>query len=274
MQEINKDNKDFYSEYSDNIIMKRFESPNKLRRYVHRQQYLVFLKYIKPGMKVLDAGCGEGILAVMMAKMGASVTACDISKPNIAVCKKYAEEEKAEGINFLLADSENLPFNDNSFDLVVSSHVLEHLPDFDKGLTELMRVTKERSVVAIPTLINLCSLVQVGRGAFWYRGKRMLFALPFGFLRMLLALIFFREGVNEFYTGDKNLVHIFRFPWVMKKKIKKYQFKLVEYEASSLCLPHFQFLLVLIKFLDKYKNRKFFRNLGYGTTYVVEKNKS
>ena len=54
---------------------------------------------------------------------------------------------------------------------------------------------------------------------------------------------------------------------------KKYQFKLVEYEASSLCLPHFQFLLVLIKFLDKYKNRKFFRNFGYGTTYVIEKNK-
>lgn len=274
MEKINKDNKVFYSEYSDNIIMKRFESPNQLRRYAHRQQYLVFLKYIKPGMKVLDAGCGEGILAVMMAKMGAAVTACDISKPNIDVCIKYAAEEKVDNISFLLADSENLPFPDNSFDLVVSSHVLEHLPDFDKGLTEVMRVTKERAVVAIPTIMNLCSLVQVGRGAFWYRGKRMLFALPFGFVRMLLALIFSREGVNEFYTGNKNLVHIFRFPWVMKKKIKKYRLKLVEYEASTLCLPHFQFLLVLIKFLDKYKNRKFFRNFGYGTTYVIEKNKS
>ena len=221
MQKINKDNKDFYSEYSDNIIIKRFESPHRLRRYAHRQQYLVFLKYIKPGMRVLDAGCGEGILSVMMAKMGASVTGCDISKPNIEVCKKYADEEKVEGINFLLADSENLPFDDNSFDLVVSSHVLEHLPNFDKGLNELMRVTKKSSVVAIPTIMNLCSLVQVGRGAFWYKGKRMLFALPFGFLRMLLALLFFKEGVNEFYTGDKNLVHIFRFPKISPHKPKK-----------------------------------------------------
>ncbi len=271
MQKIYKENKDFYSEYSDNIIVKRFESPSLLRRYAHRQQYLVFLKYIKPGMKVLDAGCGEGILAVMMAKAGASVTACDISKPNIDTCVKYAATEKVSDITFLLADSENLPFDDNSFDLVVSSHVLEHLPNFDKGLTELMRVTKNRAVVAIPTIMNLCSLVQVGRGAFWYKGKRMIFALPFGILRMLLALIFVREGVNEFYTGNKDLVHIFRFPWIMQKKIVKYGFKLIEYEASSLCLPHFQFLLPLIKFLDRYKNIKFLRNFGYGTTYVIEK---
>jgi len=268
-----KDNKVFYSEYSDSIITKRFESPNKLRRYVHRQQYLSFLKYIKPDMKVLDAGCGEGVLAVMLAKMGAMVTACDISKPNIEVGIKYAEEEKINTINFLIADSENLPFDDNSFDLVVSSHVLEHLPDFDKGLLELMRVTKKRSIVAIPTVMNLCSLVQVGRGAFWYKSKKMFVALPFGFLRMLLALIFFREGVNEFYTGRRDLVHIFRFPWIMKKKIKKFNFKLIEYEASSICWPHFQCLLPLIKFFDKFKNRKILRSFGYGTTYIIEKNK-
>jgi len=266
------DNKDFYSDYADNIIIKRFESPNKLRRYAHRQQYLAFLKYIKPGMKVLDAGCGEGVLAIMMSKAGAIVTACDISKPNIEVCQKYAKEEGVDNINFLVADSEDLPFDDSIFDLVVSSHVLEHLPDFDKGLSELMRVTKKRALVAIPTIMNLCSLVQVGRGAFWYRGKRVFFSIPFGFLRMFLALILFREGVNEFYAGNKSLIHIFRFPWIMKKKIKKINFNLVKYEASTLCLPYFQFLIPLIKFLDKYKDRKFFRNFGYGTTYVIEKN--
>jgi ubiquinone/menaquinone biosynthesis C-methylase UbiE len=266
-----KDNKDFYSEYSDNIIVKRFESPNKLRRYVHRQQYLSFLSYIKPGTKVLDVGCGEGVLSVMMAKLGAIVTACDISKPNIDACIKYAKEEKIVNINFSVADSEKLPFDNNSFDLVVSSHVLEHLPDFDKGLIELMRVTKKRAIVAIPTVMNLCSLVQVGRGAFWYKGKRVLFALPFGILRMLSSLMFFKEGVNEFYAGNKDLIHIFRFPWIMKRKLKKLNFKLVEYEASSLCVPYFQCLLSLIKFLDKYKTCRVLKNLGYGTTYVVEK---
>ena len=159
--------KDFYTGDSDKITEKRFNSPYKLRRYAHIAQYESVLAYVEPGMRVLDAGCGEGTLSIMIAKKGAIVTGCDISKPNIENAVNYAKENNLSNINFVLGDAENLPFSDNEFDLVVSSHVLEHLPDFDKGLREVMRVSKKRAVVAIPTVLNPCSLVQVGGGWFY-----------------------------------------------------------------------------------------------------------
>jgi len=262
--------KNFYSDYSDKILQKRFNSPYALRRYVHLKQYEAFLGYVEPGMRVLDAGCGEGVLSVMLAQRGAIVTGCDLSIPNIENARHHSKEVGVDNIEFLVADLENIPFADSSFDLVVSSHVLEHLPDFDQGLREIMRVTKRRAVIAIPTILNPCSMVQVGGGWFYLKGPRSFLAVFWGFLKMFRALTLGQEGVNESY-GREDIPHIFRFPWIMKSKINKEKFKLTEYEASSLCLPYFSNGLLVIKFLDQYKSKKIFRNLGYGTTYVVEK---
>lgn len=263
--------KDFYSGYADEIVDKRLRSPYALRRYAHEAQYQSILKHVKPGMRVLDAGCGEGVLSVMMAKKGAIVTGCDLSAPNIEASKKYASEQGV-GAEFIIADLEKIPFEDNTFDLVVSSHVLEHLPDFDKGLREVMRVSKNSAVVAIPTLLNFCSLVQVGGGWFYLKGVRSFFALSFGLLKLFYALIFGKEGVDESYGGG-GVPHVFRFPWIMKKKIRDNGFNLVSYEASSVCFPYFASLLPLIKFFDEFRDWVILRNFGYGTTYIIKKMK-
>ena len=263
--------KDFYTNYEDRIADKRWKSKYPLRAYAHEKQYERALSFVNKGMKVLDAGCGDGVLSLMMAEKGALVTGVDLSVPNIDVCKKRAKDKELENaVSFLIGDAEKLPFPDNSFDLVVSSHVLEHLPDFDQGFKEIMRVTKKRAVIAIPTVLNPCSWVQVGKGWFYLKGLRSFMALPYGFLKMLWALLAFEEGVNESYVGA-NVPHVFRFPWIMKKKIKKSGFHLIQYEASSVCLPYFELLLPLVKFLDKYRGKPFLRNCGYGTTFIIEK---
>lgn len=264
------DIKRFYSGYSDSITEKRFNSGSPLRRYVHSAQYESILNYVEPGTSVLDAGCGEGNLSIKMAEKGAMVTACDISQPNINNAIAYANKNGIFGISFVCCDLEHLPFPDNSFDLVISSHVLEHLPDFDTGLKEIMRVTRRRAVVAIPTLPNPCSLVQVGGGWFYIKGLRSFLALPLGFLKMLLATLSFKEGVDESYGGG-DVPHVFRFPSVMKRKIYAHNFKLIEHSASSICLPYFDSLLPIIRFFDKFKNKIILRGLGYGTTFVIEK---
>ncbi|MCK5060999.1 class I SAM-dependent methyltransferase [Candidatus Parcubacteria bacterium] len=264
--------KEFYTNYHDRIIDKRLKSEYKLRRYAHEMQYNDFVEYIKPGMKVLDAGCGEGVLSFMIAEKGAVVIGCDISKLNIEKCKSLNNIFKfSSNVKFIVSDLENLPFKDGEFDLVVSSHVLEHLPDFDKGLKEIMRVTKNKAVIAIPTILNLCSFVQVGTGCFWLKGKRSLLALPYGFLKTIFALVSLNEGVNEGYAGQKDLNHIFRFPWILPKKVKKLGYKINKQKASALCLPYFEFLLPLIKIIDRFKNFKIVNNFGYGTTYEVKK---
>lgn len=233
-------------------------------------QYEGILKFVRPGIKVLDAGCGDGVLSVLMANKGAMVVGCDFSKPNIEAAKGYITEHHITNVEFLVGDVEHLPFQNNSFDLVVSSHVLEHLPSFDQGLREIMRVTKKRAIIAIPTVLNFCSFVQVGRGWFYLKGLKSFAAFFTGIAKTVWALVTGREGVNETY-GGVGVPHVFRFPWVMKGKVKSFGFHLVSYQADCLCFPYFESLLPCIKFLDRFKERKILRNFGYGTTFVIEK---
>jgi ubiquinone/menaquinone biosynthesis C-methylase UbiE len=263
--------KDFYKTYDDRISAKRWKSKYPLRAYAHEKQYASVLSYVMPGMKVLDAGCGDGVLSLMMAEKGAVVTGTDLSVPNIDSSKHRAREAGLEHkVSFMVADLENLPFEDNTFDLVVSSHVLEHIPDFDKGLREVMRVTKSRAVVAIPTIVNPCSWVQVGGGWYYLKGLRSFLSLPLGFGLMVLTYLSGQDGVDEGYVGS-GMPHVFRFISVMKDKIRKNGFTLVEYEASSVCLPFFSFLLPVVKMVDQFKKKPLLRNCGYGTTFVIEK---
>lgn len=265
------ENKEFYGNYADTIRQKRAESPYALRRYAHAQQYASVAKHAHPGMRILDAGCGEGVLSFMLAKNGAEVVGMDISEPNIAAAKARAEADRISNITFIVGDAEALPFPDDSFDLVVSSHVLEHIPDFDKGLSEVMRVTKKRAVIAIPTALNPCSWVQLGHGWFYLKGPRSFAAFFIGAIRVLWASVMGKEGVDEGYAGT-TMPHVFRFPRILKRKAKSHGYKLISYEASSICLPYFESLLPMTRFFDRYRAAPMLRNLGYGTTYVLEKN--
>ena len=77
------DGKAFYQDHHDRIAEKRFDSKYPIRRTVHREIYDSVLQWIRPGERVLDAGCGEGVLSCLMADAGAEVHAVDYSRPNI-----------------------------------------------------------------------------------------------------------------------------------------------------------------------------------------------
>lgn len=262
-------NKEGYSNYHDEISEKRLHSPYPLRRYAHERQYGVVLSYVQPGMKVLDAGCGEGLLSILAAKKGAQVFGCDISAPNIEAAKKYAAQEGVS-VQFIQADAENLPFADGEFDLVLSSHVLEHLPDFDKGLSEIYRLTKKSAVIAVPTCANPAALVQCGHGIFYLRGLRSYFSLLKGCFFAITHI--FGEGVDEGYANNKDFEHIWRYPWVIRRRILRSGFKIQEITASTLMLPFFDSLLPFVKKMDKKWDKKpILRWCGYGTTFLVHK---
>lgn len=262
--------KESYRLYSDKIFDKRYNSPDPLRRYVHRAQYQSIISKINADETVLDAGCGEGVLSCLMAKQGNKVVGVDISEPNIEMAKKLAKDMGVEDkVSFFLGDAENINFPDNNFDTVVSCHVLEHLPDFDKGVRELKRISRKKIIVALPSILNLCSLIQAGHGSFWEKSKKSLLAFFTGFVRMVVNLT--GEGVDEGYGGDKTLTHIWRFPWVIKRRLRGENYNIVNFEPSTICLPYFNFFIPLIKLLDKYKTLPMLRNFGYGTTVVLIK---
>jgi ubiquinone/menaquinone biosynthesis C-methylase UbiE len=106
-------------------------------------------KYPPPlsfGSKVLDAGCGTGLLTLVLLKtldVPVEITAVDLSASSIATAKKAVNETKAVGrrrqVNFMQANLLSLPFEDNSFDMVVTSGALEYVP-LENGLREFSRV--------------------------------------------------------------------------------------------------------------------------------------
>lgn len=264
------DMKNIYAARREFTNATRLSKQFPVRWYAHEAEYRAIAALIGKGERILDAGCGDGTLAILLAKKGAIVVACDISSENIAAARVRTRGASNETpIAFLTADAEHLPFPDDSFDCVVSSHVLEHLPSFEKGLAEIRRITKKRAVIALPTCMNPCAAIILGNDSFWTLSRWSATAWFVGALRILLNLG--GAGVNEWYGGDERLPHLWRYPWVMRRDIKKGGFCITRFQASSFALPYMERLISVSKSLEKYNALPILRNFGYGSIAVVEK---
>ena len=106
---------------------------------------------IKPGMQILDVGCGSGNFSIKMAHQGALVTGVDISEKMLEIARKKAEKEKLD-IRFIQMDSRELQFPENYFDGVISMATIEFIPEPEKMITEMFRVCKKDRYVLVGTI--------------------------------------------------------------------------------------------------------------------------
>jgi SAM-dependent methyltransferase len=94
------------------------------------------------GKRVLDAGCGEGRFARMLAERGAKVSGIDLSERMIGHAIR-AEQEEPRGIDFRVADMCDLSaFEDAEFDLVVAYLSIIDVEDYERAFGEIVRVLK------------------------------------------------------------------------------------------------------------------------------------
>lgn len=99
------------------------------------------------GKRILDAGCGDGWLSVILAKRGADVEGFDISHSAIRCAEQRAAvHHVADRCTFRRASAYELPYSDVSFDAVIGSALLHHLGDKLRFANELRRVMKPNSV--------------------------------------------------------------------------------------------------------------------------------
>ncbi len=119
-----------------------------LGKYVlHYEKELVLeLAAPRPGDKVLDIGVGTGIFALELMERGAEVTGLDVSE-------KMLEIARSKGVtNVALGDAVSLDFPDESFDLVISITALEFIKEYDKAVSEMVRVCRKGGRVVVGTL--------------------------------------------------------------------------------------------------------------------------
>ena len=101
--------------------------------------------------KILDIATGTGDFAIMMAKLNTEkIIGLDLSQGMLDIgIRKIQQKGLSEKIEMVQGDSENLPFDDNSFDAITVGFGVRNFENLDKGLSEINRVLKPSGILAI-----------------------------------------------------------------------------------------------------------------------------
>jgi SAM-dependent methyltransferase len=166
---------------------------------------------LQPGMKVLDVACGSGNLALPAARAGATVTGIDIAPNLIAQARANAEREGLP-IQFEEGDAEALPYDDASFDVVVTMFGAMFAPRPELVAAELTRVCKPGGYIA---MANWTPTGFVGRMFKTVAGH---FPPPSGMPPPVQWGVEstvrerFQEGIAKVETNERTLTFRFPFP--------------------------------------------------------------
>jgi ubiquinone/menaquinone biosynthesis C-methylase UbiE len=121
-----------------------------LHSCIEEQDVRLIIGHIPQGTSsILDAGSGDGTLAIALARRGWAVTGVDCSDEAISLAEEKTKSANCN-IEYRQGFLETLPFPDKSFDAVICSHTLEHVADLSKAISELKRVGRKGLIIVVP----------------------------------------------------------------------------------------------------------------------------
>ena len=103
------------------------------------------------GMRVLDLGCGDGVLGYELARHGAQVTGIDLEFLGVALAREALRAHQVDDVGLVQGSGLTLPFAAASFDVAVSTEVIEHVDAPEVLLQEMARVLTPGGKVMITT---------------------------------------------------------------------------------------------------------------------------
>jgi ubiquinone/menaquinone biosynthesis C-methylase UbiE len=183
-----------------------------------KKRYLEFLSFYdlfrnEKMENVLEIGCGIGYYSLFLAKISGHLTATDLDTESkadhaigLAKTQAFISHFNCNNISITPASAEDLPFTDNSFDLIFSSHVLEHVPDREKALREIHRTLKPNGVFVCITPSRADRFYALFSNYFYLAGR--LFSRAFKKQKSQGPAS--EEKVSE--KVSKNLKHLFTPP--------------------------------------------------------------
>lgn len=102
-------------------------------------------------LKIIDVGCGGGILSEPLSRMGADVTGIDAGKENIKIAKAHAEKQGL-GITYKNITAEGLAATKTKFDVVTALEIIEHVADVDMFLESCCKLVNKNGMIILSTL--------------------------------------------------------------------------------------------------------------------------
>ena len=101
-------------------------------------------------IKILDVGCGGGLLSEPMCRLGATVTGIDASDKNINVAKIHSQKDNLK-INYFCSSPEKFKINDK-FDVILNMEIVEHVKDVNLFLRSCNKLLKKNGIMFVATL--------------------------------------------------------------------------------------------------------------------------
>lgn len=142
-------------------------------------------RYTAPNSQILELGCGNGMASMLLNRSGHDVVGTDISAlflEEAAQWQKTTTRDGKHNLEYRVCDVLELPFQDETFDVVCSNELIEHVPDIETALSEMIRVTRKGGKIIIcgpnlcSPLMPLIDLMRLIRGKpgrpFWGETKR------------------------------------------------------------------------------------------------------
>ena len=115
------------------------------------QEAAFFLLHLRPGMQVLDVGCGPGSITVGLAEVvaPAEVVGIDVQQSQVQRAHDLAVERGIANVRFEVGDAYGLPFSDHSFDAAFAHTILIHLREPERALAEIRRVLRPGGIAGV-----------------------------------------------------------------------------------------------------------------------------
>jgi len=185
-------------------------------------------------LKCLDIGCSSGVITSLLGEHFSVAIGIDIDQEAVQYAKVHSPSLQ---VQFLMADSMALPFQDNSIDVIVCNHTYEHVPEANRMMDEIFRVLKQEGFCYLaagnkymiieghyflpflswlPKSLAHLYLKATGKGNFYYEEH-----LSFGRLRQLVRKFRIHDytlsiitNPEKFYATDLLDQRTFLYKWV------------------------------------------------------------
>ena len=138
----------------------KWNEPNSWAQGLHiinptRLNYIINIlkkQKIQKNVQILDLGCGGGLLTVEIAKKGfKNIKGVDLSPNSIKEAIKNSKKLLLD-VEFKVGNAYEIPFKENSFDIVIVADVLEHLNDLKSAMKEINRILKKGGLIFFETI--------------------------------------------------------------------------------------------------------------------------
>lgn len=230
-------------EFAQNFDLDRFGT--SFGKTLAKMEFNTFERFVDMNKDetLLDAGGGTGRLAIPFSQKGMKVTIIDHSIEMMSIAREKAHSEAYSEIELVTGSIDELPFDDEAFDWIISSRVIMHVLEWQKSIREFCRVAKKGVVFDFPPLLAFPALAvpflklkriidretqhyhvihvskvisELKRQGFYVVVKEKRFFLPIGFHRKLnnptislkLENIFRMSGLTSFFGAPATVCAI------------------------------------------------------------------